>query len=151
MNQKDNEIKTLKAKITKDETEERKNTLEVRKVKEQKEHLSNEVAKMKAFHDPSSLSLQDIIPKLQALDPCKFREVMHDLEYEGDDPNWWKMDFLEKLNINHDPAVEENLKQLSAQQQKLVDEKAQLASELARTQNLLKLQVDIDKENSSLQ
>lgn len=80
---KDQEIKSLKQKITKDEAEERKLTLEIRKNKDTKEHLSNEITKMKAMHDPSSLSLQDIIPKLQALDPVRFREVMHDLEYEG--------------------------------------------------------------------
>lgn len=61
------------------------------------------------------------------------------------------MDFLEKLNQNKDPNHEETVKDLSSHQQKLVEEKAQLASELARVQNLLKLQVDIDKENSSLQ
>jgi hypothetical protein len=44
----------------------------------------------------------------------------------------------------------QDIKSLRQHRDRLVDEKAKLATELSRIQNLLKLQVDIDKQSSQL-
>jgi hypothetical protein len=51
--------------------------------------------------DPSTLSLADIQRKLHELDPSKFREVMKDLKYDGDEPDWAKLDFMERMKIGN--------------------------------------------------
>lgn len=98
--------------------------------------------------DPSSLTLNDVMKKLNKEDPSRFREVMKDLEYQGKDPNWFQIEFMEQLNLTAVDSAKINpqdLKSLRQHRDRLVDEKAKLATELSRIQNLLKLQVDIDK------
>ena len=56
---------------------------------ELKNRYEDEIAKMKAHLDPTSLTLNDVMKKLRTEDPSRFREVMADLEYEGRDPAWY--------------------------------------------------------------
>lgn len=109
--------------------------------------------KMKSHLDPTSLTLSDVMKKLRSEDESRFREVMADLEYEGTDPEWYKRAFMEQLNqISGDNKLNENdMKSLISHRDRHINEKAELAGALAKTQNLLKLQVDIDKQNSALQ
>jgi hypothetical protein len=55
----------------------------------ERDQYQDEIAKMKAHMDPSSLTLNDVMKKLNKEDPSRFREVMKDLEYQGKDPNWF--------------------------------------------------------------
>ena len=60
---------------------------------------------------------------------------------------------MEQLNLTANENAKMNpqdLKSLRQHRDRLVDEKAKLATELSRIQNLLKLQVDIDKQSSQL-
>jgi len=60
---------------------------------------------------------------------------------------------MEQLNLAAPDNAKMNpqdLKSLRQHRDRLVDEKAKLATELSRIQNLLKLQVDIDKQSSQL-
>ena len=60
---------------------------------------------------------------------------------------------MEQLNLTASVNAKMNpqdLKSLRQHRDRLVDEKAKLATELSRIQNLLKLQVDIDKQSSQL-
>lgn len=50
---------------------------------------------MKLHLDPTSLTVSDIMKKLQKEDAARFREVMEDLSYEGKDPNWHNLDILD--------------------------------------------------------
>jgi len=40
--------------------------------------------------DPSGLTLEQIRTKLQHEDPSKFREVMNDMNFIGEEPTWEK-------------------------------------------------------------
>ena len=110
------------------------------------------MTKIKVHIDPKSLTLGDVMKKLRQEDECRFREVLSDLDYEGKDPQWYKpilMDLIQDGEGKGDDP--DNVKALTAQQEKLMAEKAALATELSKTQNLLKVQVDIDKKNSEMQ
>ena len=110
------------------------------------------MTKIKVHIDPKSLTLGDVMKKLRQEDECRFREVLSDLDYEGKDPQWYKpilMDLIQDGEGKGDAP--DNVKALTAQQEKLMAEKAALATELSKTQNLLKVQVDIDKKNSEMQ
>jgi hypothetical protein len=60
---------------------------------------------------------------------------------------------MEQLNLtetDNGKANPQDVKTLRQRRDRLVDEKAKLATELSRIQNLLKIQVDIDKQSSQL-
>ena len=60
-----------------------------------KNQYEDEISKMTAHMDPSSLTLNDVMKKLKGEDPSRFREVMEDLNYEGRDPAWYRMNYEE--------------------------------------------------------
>lgn len=72
---------------------------------------------------------------------------MKDLNYFGEEPTWEKNDVMDRV-ANSGKVMDE--KSLNDEYQKLTREKRELAGELTRTQDLLKQQVDIDKENGDL-
>lgn len=121
---------------------------ELEKVEQEKDKMQDDIMKINMHMDPTSLTLNDVMKKLKQEDPSRFREVMSDLEYEGKDPNWLKMNIMDHvahiksdvdgLDANSDVAMDR-------QKMDLIKDKAYLATELAKVQNLLKLQVDIDK------
>jgi len=63
--------------------------------REMKNRYEDEIGKMKAHLDPTSLTLNDVMKKLRSEDPSRFREVMNDLEYDGRDPAWYQMGYEE--------------------------------------------------------
>jgi|LauGreDrversion4_2_1035121.scaffolds.fasta_scaffold771273_2 uncharacterized protein YlxW (UPF0749 family) len=76
---------------------------------------------------------------------------MKDLHYDGEDPAWAKVDFLEKLNLNAGgPVDEKDPQQLRREIERLKEARRDLANELERTQNLLKMQVSIDRESAEI-
>ena len=58
------------------------------KLQEEIGFFKDQVQRMKANLDPTSLTIGDIMKKLKKEDEARFREVMEDLSYEGKDPNW---------------------------------------------------------------
>ena len=104
---------------------------------------------MRAQIDPSSISLNDMMRKLKAEDPNHFRQVMDDLRFRGQDPGWYTQGLVDEMkNPSKNSSTFEQ--QLRQQREQLVKEKAQLATELTRVQNLLNLQVEIDRKQSSV-
>lgn len=77
---------------------------------------------------------------------------MKDLQYDGEEPLWAKFDFMEKLKLgpNNQPLDETDPFQLKKEIERLKVERRDLASELERIQNMLKMQVDIDKKSAYL-
>lgn len=100
--------------------------------------------------DPSSLSLSDIQKKIHDLDPSLFRQVMKDLKYDGEEPVWAKFDFMERLRLgpNNQPIDENDPASLRREIERLKVERKDLAAELEKVQNLLKMQVSLDKETA---
>lgn len=79
---------------------------------------------------------------------------MADLDFEGSEPVWAKYDFLERIRMlgkdgRADPMDESDPQILRNEVQRLQEEKARLANELTRTQEQLKLQVNLDKDSST--
>ena len=104
--------------------------------------------------DPTSLSLNDVMKKLQNEDPSRFREVMNDLEYEGRDPVWYTMGYEEQLShlTGRAGALQENsLESLNEHKERLINERFNLVTELNQIQKQLKLLVDLDKQNAQKQ
>jgi protein fantom len=116
-----------------------------------RETYSEEIERLRMQVDPSTLSLADIQKKIHDLDPSMFRQVMKDLHYDGEEPVWAKYDFMERFKIGgglSGSALDENdPNQLKKEIERLKVERRDLASELEKTQNLLRMQVGIDKES----
>ena len=140
------------AKINIQKTQEQIDALieEQRNVKQEKDQYDEEIERLKMQLDPSTLSLGDIQKKIHDLDPSLFRQVMKDLKYDGDEPIWAKFDFMERLRLgpNNQPLDENDPQQLKREIERLKVERRDLAAELEKIQNLLKMQVGIDKETA---
>lgn len=91
------EISTAKTNVNRYETELAQMTETHKKALAERNRLRDEVEKMKAHRDPNSLSLSDVMKKLEVEDPSRFRSVMNDLEYQGKDPAWFQNAFAEQL------------------------------------------------------
>lgn len=99
------------------------------------------------------MSLADIQRKIHDLDPSVFRQVMKDLKYDGEEPIWAKFDFMERVKLGSvgGQNVDENdPKSLKKETERLRSERRDLAAELEKVQNLLKMQVGIDKESANI-
>jgi hypothetical protein len=98
--------------------------------------------------------LEDIHRKLRDLDPSLYREAMSDLQYEGAEPLWAKYDFLERIRMlgadgKMDPMDESDPHVLKREIDRLVNEKCRLATELEKTQEQLRIQVNVDKDSTT--
>jgi len=108
---------------------------ELERVESEKDKMQDDIMKINMHMDPTSLTLNDVMKKLKQEDPSRFREVMSDLEYEGKDPAWLKMNIMDHvahiksdvdgLDANSDVAMER-------QKMDLIKDKAYLATELAK-------------------
>ena len=76
---------------------------------------------------------------------------MKDLKYDGDEPDWAKMDFMERMKIGGSQQVDENdAASMKKEIERLKFKRRDLAAELEKVQNLLKMQLDIDKEQAKI-
>jgi hypothetical protein len=60
-------------------------------VQQERDRLQDDLKKMRQNLEPGSLTIDDIMQRLKAADPSKFRDCMDDLAIQGTDPNWFKM------------------------------------------------------------
>lgn len=152
LDEKEREIKNSKTHIIKMEEDSRNLNEDMRNLKVERDTFQEEIERLRIQLDPNSLSLADIQKKIHELDPSLFRQVMKDLKYDGDEPMWAKFDFMERLKLGPDnkDIDETNPTQLKREIERLKVERRDLASELQKIQNLLKIQVDIDKQNAIL-
>jgi len=72
---------------------------EQRNTKIERETYNDEIERLRNQIDPSAMSLADIQKKIHDLDPSLFRQVMKDLNYDGEEPVWAKFDFMERLKL----------------------------------------------------
>lgn len=78
---------------------------------------------------------------------------MQDLNYMGDEPEWEKRELLDRVSGGDAAAAEGGEAGVRLQRkelERLMADRRELATKLQRTQDLLKQQVDIDKENAGL-
>ncbi len=68
-------------------------------VQREKEHLEDDIKKMRQNMEPGSLTIDDIMQRLKAADPNKFRNCMDDLAIQGTDPNWYKMQLSDEIGM----------------------------------------------------
>ncbi len=98
----------------------------------------NESFKVRMTDGGAMPQMWEMMDNLMGLDPNEFRKTMHDLEFDGQEPLWSKIDFAEGTGIGwvvdeKDPAS------LLSEIERLKCDKRELAAELEKTQNMLKL------------
>jgi len=83
------------------------------------------------------------------MDAAKYSQLMTDMAMgvpaQGNAPIWANLPFLEQAGVRSD---DDPKKQLKAEIDRLRQEKSDFASELEKAQNLIRLQTDIEKENT---
>jgi len=147
--ERERQIKETKASVLGLEEQQRKLTEENRGLKLERDTYHEELERMRVQMDPSNLTLAEIQRRIHDLDPSLFRQAMKDLHFDGNEPVWAKFDFLERMKIgpNNQPLDETDPFQLKREIERLKIERRDLATELEKTQSLLKMQVNIDKQN----
>lgn len=113
---------------------------------------AGERRKLEVHVDAGGPTLDQIRRKLQEVDPSRFREVMKDLNYMGDEPEWEKRELIDRVSGADAAAAdgEAGVRLQRKEIERLMVDRRELATKLQRTQDLLKQQVDIDKENTDL-
>lgn len=141
-----NELDQLKA-------EKAKRDLEINKLQSDYDSMTDEQRHKKVHggsypfkFDGTAVDLNEMKKALLSMDPSVFRATMDQLTYDGDEPLWAKIDFLEQMGVGFaydkkDPKSVERVMELMKQ------DKRELAAALEKAQQLLKLQYDIEKEN----
>ena len=120
---------------------------ELSNLKKDKLFYSGELRKLNQYNDPNGLSVDQIKSRLQKEDPSLFRQIMSDLNYIGEDPAYERMEMLDQIASGVGDDASQKLKE---QFNRLKKAKTELASELERVQNVLKQDVDIDKQNQMM-
>jgi cell shape-determining protein MreC len=95
------------------------------------------------------LDMKDMMSNLLNIDPNEFRKTMNDLDYHGNEPMWSRIDFAETAGIGR-VVDEKDPGSLLAEIERLKRDKRDLAAELEKTQQMLKLQYDLEKENKKM-
>lgn len=94
-------------------------------------------------------SENDAVHGLLKMDAAKYSNLMTDLamgEPASHAPIWANLPFLEQAQQK--PDQQDPKKQLKSEIDRLRQEKSDFASELEKAQNLLRLQTDIERENT---
>jgi hypothetical protein len=100
------------------------------------------------FGEGEELNLAEMQKALMTMDPSVFRDTMENLKYDGDEPIWAKIDFLEQIGV--DTKVNpKDPKSMVKCIERLKQDKREIAAALEKTQQLLKLQYDIERENKA--
>ena len=101
------------------------------------------------FDSKDGMNIMDVQRTLYNLDPSAFRETMKQLHFDGDEPLWAKIDFLEKYNLGGSRTIDPNdPKSLMQEIEKLKVEKKEIAAELEKQQNLVKILNDMEKDSN---
>ena len=82
----------------KSENEIKEHSEEQKNLQKDKSFYNDELKKLNTYMDPSGLTLEQIRNKLKSEDPSKFREVMADMNFIGEEPAWEKMELLERVS-----------------------------------------------------
>lgn len=102
------ELKKKRAEIIKSEEEIQQFSQEQRQIQSDINSYTQGLNKINAYIDPSGLTVDQIRSKLEQEDPSMFRQVMRDLNFEGEEPIWEKMDMLEKIQQSDKGSGETN-------------------------------------------
>lgn len=92
------------------------------------------------------VDLDEMKKALISMDPNVFRATMEDLTYDGAEPLWAKIDFLEQMGVDIDGDPKDP-KAINRRMELMRQDKRELAAALEKAQQLLKLQYEIEKEN----
>lgn len=85
------------------------------------------------FESKDGMNIMDVQRTLYNLDPSSFRETMKQLKFDGDEPLWAKIDFLEKYNLGGARRYDPNdPKSLMEEIERLKVEKKEIAAELEK-------------------
>ena len=110
---------------------------------------ASEDFKSKYGNKPSSINEKDAMSGLAQMDAARYTQLMTDLAMGGGDtaaPEWANLNFLERLPM--ESTISDPKALLMDEINKLRQEKSDFAGELEKAQSLLKLQTDIEKENT---
>jgi len=116
-------------------------------VYDEKHHLIASTTKY-PFKMGETVDLQEIKKALMSMDPSVFRATMDQLNYDGEEPLWAKMDFLEQLGIDLEDQSKDP-KSIMRRLELMKQDKRDLAAALEKCQQILKLQYDIEKDNKA--
>jgi len=122
-------------KLIRDRDMQKEEAMRVRLQLEQKEKSADLFEEQMKFFSKASESDQNA-----------FRRALGMLKLQGDEPAWSRLQFLDDAS-KYDPA---DLKSCNSEINRLKIEKGKLAAELEKAQTLLRIQQDINKEQSQL-
>jgi len=147
--EKDKIIRNFKERLLKQEEKLAMKEVECERQTALKKEADEKYEEIKIKHEGSGEMTVDTVQKqLMKIDPSAFRQTMQDLNYQGTEPMWNMAEYN-----NNDEDIEINIddpKSLLKEIERLKNSKREIAAELEKCQQLLKLQSNLEEEKLSL-
>ena len=103
------------------------------------------------YEGTGEMTIDNVQKQLKKLDPSQFRKTMEDLNYHGSEPLWSMVDYISKDEENIAAEIDLNdPKSLLAEIERLKNSKREIAAELEKWQQMLKLQSNLEEEKLSM-
>lgn len=99
------------------------------------------------YEGTGEMTIDSVQKQLMKLDPSAFRKTMEDLNYQGIEPTWATLRFSDEDEKEIDI---DDPKSLLREIDRLKNSKKEIAAELERCQQMLKLQSNLEEERLSL-
>ena len=132
------QIGDLEAKVQKEQNDSKE-------IREKYEELKEK------YEGTGEMTIDNVQKQLKKLDPSQFRKTMEDLNYHGSEPLWSMVDYISKDEENIAAEIDLNdPKSLLAEIERLKNSKREIAAELEKWQQMLKLQSNLEEEKLSL-
>lgn len=81
--------------------------------------------------DPSGLTLEQVREKLKVEDNSRFRQAMDDLNFLGEEPQWEKLELLDRVSGKHEGSNPDGqLDALKKELKSLQSDRVQLSTKL---------------------
>lgn len=146
--EKDKIIKNFKEKILNQTQKMGELEAELEKEKNHMKDLEEKYEEIKIrYEGTGEMTIDSVQKQLMKLDPSAFRKTMEDLNYQGTEPMWATLRFDDEDEKGIDV---DDPKSLLREIDRLKNSKKEIAAELERCQQMLKLQSNLEEERLSL-
>lgn len=105
---------------------------------------NKELKRISTIMDPNGINPEIVVARLRAEDKSAYRQLMHDLKLDGDEPEWDKQDVLDSIKKDPHSDQPEIVRQRNEYKQQQARKK-DIVLRLRNVEEILRNDVEMDK------
>jgi len=105
---------------------------------------NKELKRISTIMDPNGINPEIVVARLRAEDKTAYRQLMHDLKLDGDEPEWDKQDVLDSIKKDPHSDQPEIVRQRNEYKQQQARKK-DIVLRLRNVEEILRNDVEMDK------